>query len=235
MSLADSIINVESGGDPNARNSRSSASGPGQFINGTWLAMIKQHRPDIAAGKSDDELLALKSDPSLSRDMTDDYAADNSKLLSRAGLPVTPGTEYLAHFAGPQGAIGILNADPSAPAASVLGSRFAKANPSLAGYTAGQLAAWADKKMGGASSPPSTRAPMSIAGPAADGKSAAPSPAPSQGSPQQAAQAAPAAASNPIASYEAISQLAAVPKLATILPARPNPLGVRLAPLSFAG
>ena len=33
------------------------------------------------------------------------YADQNGKLLSQAGHPVTPGTTYLAHFAGPKGAV----------------------------------------------------------------------------------------------------------------------------------
>src|SRR5581483_5537127 len=224
MALVDQIIGVESGGDPNARNSRSSASGPGQFIDSTWLSMVKQHRPDIADGKSDADLLALKTDPGLSREMTAAYAADNAGLLQRNGLPVTAGTQYLAHFAGPQGAIGILNADPNAPAASVLGQGFAKANPTLAGYTAGQLAAWADRKMGGS-------APMSIAGPQAAPQSAPAAPAPSQGASgndaQAPAAAAPAPRAAPMITPDQIAQLATVPTIKNILPAR--------APFSLGG
>lgn len=226
MSLADNIINVESGGDPNAQNPLSSASGPGQFIDSTWLSMVKQHAPDVADGKSDAEILALKSDPTLSRQMTAAYAADNAAVLSKNGLPVTPGTTYLAHFAGPQGAVGILNADPNAPAASVLGQGFAKANPSLAGYTAGQLAAWASRKMGGA-------APMSMAGPQTASQSAPTAPAPTQAPVQNSAPAAPAAAASP--PPFSIAALAATPKLQNILPNRPNPYGLKIAPFSLGG
>lgn len=161
MSLIDSIISAESGGDPNARNPNSSATGAGQFIAGTWLDTIKAARPDIAQGKSDQELLALRSDPNLSREMTEAYAAQNGAILSKAGLPVTPGTTYLAHFAGPQGAVSVLNADPSAPVASVMGAAAMKANPFLQGMTVGDLRAWADRKMGGAQP-----APAPAAGPA---------------------------------------------------------------------
>jgi hypothetical protein len=93
--------------------------------------------------------------------MTAAYAGDNAGILSKAGLPVTAGSQYLAHFAGPQGAVGILNADPSTPAGSILGAGVVKANPFLAKMTAGDLAAWADRKMGG------NAAPMSMAGPQA--------------------------------------------------------------------
>lgn len=150
MALADRIIGVESGGNANARNPRSSATGAGQFIASTWEAMLAKHRPDLVQGRSREEILALRNDPELSRAMTDAYASDNSAILTGKGLPVTPGTQYLAHFAGPQGAVGILSADPAAPAGSILGGAVVKANPFLAGMSAGDLAAWADRKMGGA-------------------------------------------------------------------------------------
>lgn len=107
------IIGAESGGDPNAKNPKSSASGVGQFTNGTWLATIKKHRPDIASGRSDRELLALKNDPRLGREMTTRLTEDSARELSSAGLPVTPGTLYLAHFAGSGGAKAVLRANGS--------------------------------------------------------------------------------------------------------------------------
>lgn len=163
MALVDQIIGIESGGNPNATNPRSSASGLGQFLNSTWLSTIKQHRPDLAQGMSDPDLLALKSDPQLSREMTAAYAADNGSILSRAGLPVTPETTYLAHFAGPQGAVKVLQADPSAPVGSILGAGAVSANPFLRGMTAADLQAWASRKMGGGAAAPklASAAPVS--------------------------------------------------------------------------
>jgi hypothetical protein len=165
MALVDQILGVESGGDPNATNERSSAGGAGQFIDGTWLSMLQKHRPDLVEGRSRDDLLSLKFDPVLSKEMTAAYAADNGGILSKAGLPVTPGTQYLAHFAGPQGAVGLLRADPSAPAEAVLGARAVAANPFLRGKTAADVAAWADRKMGSQPAAAPTRAPMSLAPP----------------------------------------------------------------------
>jgi hypothetical protein len=158
MALVDSIVGAESGGDPNAQNPNSSAMGAGQFLRGTWLDTLKAARPDLAQGKSDDELAALRSDPELSRQMTEAYATQNQATLSKAGLPVTPGTTYLAHFAGPGGAVKLLQADPTASAADILGPAVVKANPFLAGMTAKDVQAWADRKMGG--SAPQPQAPQ---------------------------------------------------------------------------
>ncbi|WP_431014551.1 hypothetical protein [Bradyrhizobium pachyrhizi] len=233
MALVDQIVQAESGGKADAKNANSSASGPGQFIDATWLDMLARHRPDITGSR--DELLALKSDPTLSREMTAAYAADNAGALTRAGLPVTSGTQYLAHFAGPQGAVGILNADPSMPAGAVLGAGVVKANPFVGKMTAGDLAAWADRKMGGKG------APMSMAGPAA-APSSAPAAVPAGASASD--DAAPAPQSSPAfqitgsgggAPVVNLSQLTAVPQFTNLLPARPNPLGIKLAPFSLRG
>lgn len=210
MALVDSIISAESGGDPNAKNPNSSATGAGQFINSTWLDTIKAARPDLAQGKSDDELLALRSDPQLSREMTEAYAAQNGAILAKAGHPVTPGNTYLAHFAGPQGAVSVLNADPTAPVSSVLTPAAVKANPFLQGMTVGDLRAWADRKVGGAQpaqaapqSPPTAvpqQAPLNLIPPQAP-PIFAPQP---QQQPQQQAQAQPAP-------FEQIPQMQAPP------------------------
>lgn len=154
MGLIDSIIGAESGGNSNATNPNSSAMGAGQFINSTWLDTIKSARPDIAQGKSDAELLALRSDPQLSREMTAAYAAQNGRILSQAGYEATPGNTYLAHFAGPKGAVSVLSADPNAPISSILTPEAMKANPFLSRMTAGDLRAWADRKMGGGGGQP---------------------------------------------------------------------------------
>ena len=201
MGLIDSIIGVESGNNPNATNPNSSASGLGQFVDSTWLSTLKQARPDLVQGKSDAELLALKTDPALSREMTEAYANQNQTILSKAGVPVTPGTTYLAHFAGPGGAVKVLQADPNAPVESVLGSAAVKANPFLRGMTVSGLQAWADKKMGGSSPQPQT-AQASPAAPASGLLAQSPAPgglAPQAGGllqapvfPQQPQQAAPA-------------------------------------------
>lgn len=152
MALDDQIISAESGGNPAAKNPNSSATGPGQFIDSTWLSMIGRYRPDLAQGRSPDQILAMRSDPALSRQMTSAYAQENAQTLQNAGLPVNPGTIYLAHFAGPQGAVGLLSADPSAPASSVLTPAAVKANPFLKGMTVGDVRDWASRKMGGNSS-----------------------------------------------------------------------------------
>lgn len=195
-------IAAESGGDPSARNPNSSAGGLGQFIDATWLAMLAKHRPDIQG--TPQELLALKFDPALSRAMTDAYAKDNGAILQNAGLPVTPGSTYLAHFAGPGGAVKVLQSDPNAPVSDILGAAAVNANPFLRGMTAGQLQAWADRKMGG----PATAAPQASLATAAI--PSAPAPIFAQ-APQPQAQ--PEAQPSSLYSQMPVEQLAAPPPI----------------------
>ncbi len=147
MALADQIIGAESGGSPTARNARSSAGGAGQFIDSTWLSMLSKYRPDLAQLPREQQL-ALKDDPALSRAMTGAYAQENAAYLRARGHSDTPGNTYLAHFAGPQGADKVLSADPQKKAVDILDPAAAQANPFLANMTAGDLRAWADRKMG---------------------------------------------------------------------------------------
>ncbi len=142
-----------------SKNPASSAVGAGQFINSTWLDVLKRNRPDLAQGRSDAELLALRADRNLGREMTDAYRRENAATLTRQGVEATPGAQYLAHFLGPGAAVAVLKADPSTPVVDALaksvGPDKAKAmvaaNPSiLSGQLAGSVTQWADKKMGGA-------------------------------------------------------------------------------------
>lgn len=218
MSVTDSIISAESGGNPNAQNPNSSASGPGQFIDSTWLDTVRKHRPDLAG--SDSDLLSLKTDPKLSAEMTAAYAGDNQAILSKNGLPVTPGTTYLAHFAGPGGAVKILQADPGASASDILGPAALKANPFLQGMTAQGLQAWAAKKMGATVPEPGVQ-PQATPAPA----NAAPPAIPQQPAPVFAPQAQPAAPS-------AFAQMPAPPQAAPIFMPQRRPIdlsGLRAA------
>jgi hypothetical protein len=157
--LVERIIAVESNGDPNAKNSRSSATGLGQFLDETWLDMVRAYRPDLAGGRSEQETLNLRRDPVLAREITIRLVERNVAMLKQRGLPVTAGTVYLAHFAGRAGAVAILSAPDNSDAALVIASadstgrtkrgRLIKANPFLEHLTVADLKVWADRKMRG--------------------------------------------------------------------------------------
>lgn len=143
------IIQNESGGDPNIPNKNSTAKGLGQFIDSTWLTMVKRYRPDIANGKSNAQIIALKTNAPLAREMTTRYVEENAKALRSAGLPVTDGNLYLAHFLGPGGAIKLLTAqDKSQPVVNLVGQKVVDANRFIQGKSVQWVIDWTARKMG---------------------------------------------------------------------------------------
>jgi hypothetical protein len=155
--VIDQIIKVESNGDPNLKNKRSSATGLGQFLDETWLFLMRAHRPDLVSERTEAEVLDLRRDPGVAREITARFTERNANVLKRRGLPVTPGTLYLAHFAGAAGAVAVLSALEEADAASIMASadatgrtkreKLVKANPFLERFTVADLRSWADRKM----------------------------------------------------------------------------------------
>jgi hypothetical protein len=146
MALLDQIISAESGGNPTLTNPRSSAGGLGQFLNSTWLSTIKRDFPQIADGKTDAQIIALKTDPAqadLQRQALAAFTKGNQDYLTSKGIDPTPGNTYLAHFAGPGGAVAALS-NPDAPVEKILGQAAVDANPQIRGMTGAQLAQWAD-------------------------------------------------------------------------------------------
>ncbi len=155
--LADVIITAESNGNAREKNKNSSATGPAQFLDDTWLEMIAAYRPALATGHSHKEILALRRDPALAREMTSRFMQRNAKMLRKRNLPVTPGTLYLTHFAGVAGAIAVLSGRDTDPAATIMAkadvsghltpAKIVAANPFLADFTLADLKHWADAKM----------------------------------------------------------------------------------------
>lgn len=151
--VASKIIGVESGGRANARNKTSSASGLGQFTDSTWLSLYKQKLG--AGGLTDQQILAKKTDPELSRRMTNFLVDANKAVLGDKGLPATDANVYTLHFLGPEHGVDLIRAPADKPVESFLPREFITANKSvLAGKTAGQVREWAARKMGGSAAPP---------------------------------------------------------------------------------
>lgn len=157
--LVDRIIGAESNNRFDATNKTSSAAGTAQFIEGTWLDLIRVHRPELTRSRTKAETLELRREPKIAREMTARFVERNAALLKKRGLPVTASTIYLAHFAGGPGAVAILSADENADAAWVMAKADAKgrikrdqiikANPFLQHFSVSDLKRWADRKMQG--------------------------------------------------------------------------------------
>lgn len=124
---------LESGLDPNARASTSSAAGLYQFTQGTWLATLSRHGAEQGLGDAlagtRAERLALRFDPQASAQMAAALAADNRQgLRDSLGREPDASELYLAHFLGLGGArqfLAALAGNPAQDAAALLPSAAA--------------------------------------------------------------------------------------------------------------
>ncbi len=112
--LTDRIVQVESGGKARAKNPLSSATGAGQFITKTWIRMMNTYRPELARTLSTADLLALRYDPTISREMVSNLAREGEAYLRARGHQITAGRLYLCHFLGMEGAHQVLSSPGSA-------------------------------------------------------------------------------------------------------------------------
>jgi hypothetical protein len=143
----------ESGLNPGARASTSSAAGLFQFVEQTWLATVKRYgarhglggwadritqgadgRFRVADPASRRALLDLRLDPQAAALMAGEMAADHAAYLKgRTGRDPSAGELYAAHFLGPAGSARLIEAARSRPDASAasLFPDAAAANPSI--------------------------------------------------------------------------------------------------------
>ncbi|MEI9899672.1 MAG: transglycosylase SLT domain-containing protein [Hyphomicrobium sp.] len=143
----------ESSLNPEARAATSSAVGLFQFLESTWLQVMKQEGPRLGyqhyadaitrnadgdyviADKSlREEVLALRENPQVASDLAAAFTRNNGEYLAeRFGRMPSPGELYIAHFLGAEGAeklfvAGLQNPDQ---VAADLFPRQARANPSI--------------------------------------------------------------------------------------------------------
>jgi len=130
------VNHIESGGNPAATSSTSTASGLGQITVPTAKALA----PSLA-GLSDQQVQKMVQQPAVSNDLTAELAKKNAAYLTANNLPANDGTVYLAHNFGAGGAKALLTADPNTPVENVLPKEDITANPDLEGKTVGQVIA----------------------------------------------------------------------------------------------
>lgn len=108
---------LESGFNPSARARTSTAAGLFQFVEGTWLQMMKRHGAAHGlAGLGKAEALALRNDPWISSLMAARHMAENAQALETGlGRPAGRTDLYLAHFLGLGGALRFLRGLAEAP------------------------------------------------------------------------------------------------------------------------
>ena len=130
----------ESSLKPNAQSSASSAAGLFQFIDQTWLGLVKEHGSQYglanyagaitkdadgryhAASGERQAILNLRKDPEVCALMAGEYAkSTQGQMRASLGRDVCGGELYAAHFLGPGAAcrlIKLVGSDPSANASA---------------------------------------------------------------------------------------------------------------------
>lgn len=143
----------ESSLNPNAKASTSTATGLFQFLEGTWMEVMKeegprlgyQHYADAISVTADGdyvipdkalrkEVLALREDPKIAADLAAAFTRNNGVYLQqRFGRMPSAGELYIAHFLGAKGAETMFTAGLADPEqlATKLFPRQAKANPTI--------------------------------------------------------------------------------------------------------
>ncbi len=160
-------VGVEKGTTAGAKNPNSTATGDGQFINGTWLDLMSRNRPDLVAGKTEAEILAMRKDPLLALEMTEVYGRENGRYMQANGIEPTVALIRLAHFMGPGGVVKAVKAAPDTPITEIMSAKEIADNADIrregrafASWTAGDLLEWANDQAGakGASAMDAARA-----------------------------------------------------------------------------
>jgi len=135
----DRLMLAESGGRLYAKNPATSAYGPFQFLSETFLDVVRRSFPELAAGKSDAEILKLRASMEVARNAALIYTRENASFLAAHGTTVNAANLRLAFFVGPGGALKVLTAKPEEALVNILSSAAIAANPFLGGMTAGGL------------------------------------------------------------------------------------------------
>ena len=129
---------LESGLNPSARAGTSSATGLYQFIDQSWLGVVKQHGSEYGLGWAADAIsrgsngrltvtdpamrraiLDLRNNPAVSASMAAEFASDNKASLEGSLGRRATGTDlYMAHFLGLGGARSFLKTMQANPGVS---------------------------------------------------------------------------------------------------------------------
>jgi|GEM_PF-340002 len=143
----------ESSLNPTAKAPSSSATGLFQFLDSTWLQVMKEEGPRLGYQKYADaitqdkngdyviknkairaQVLKLRENPQVAADMAAAFTQSNGQYLQQKfGRMPSPGELYIAHFLGPQGAEKLFDAglqDPDQNAAKLFPSQ-ARSNPAI--------------------------------------------------------------------------------------------------------
>ena len=135
----DRLMAAESGGRLDAKNPRSTALGPFQFIESTFLFVVNKYFPSEVASLTREQVLALRTDMAFSRRAAGAYSNHLISALKTEGLPATTVNVRLAFLVGPAAAVRLLKTAPDQPLKKALSADAIAANPYISGATIANL------------------------------------------------------------------------------------------------
>ena len=141
----DRLMAAESGGRSRAKNPRSTALGPFQFIKSTFLELTRRHFPQEISGLSEAAILKLRTDPSLSRRAAAVFCKESVDYLKGKGLEPNFAHLRLAYLLGPADAARIMQAQQQTPVVRLLSPAVIKANPFMRSMSVTDLLAKSER------------------------------------------------------------------------------------------
>jgi hypothetical protein len=143
----DRVMAAESGGRRSAKNPRSSALGPFQFIRSTFLDIARRHLPSEIAGLSEGEILELRRNRELSRRAAAAFCRENVAVLKEEGIRPTFAHLRLAFLLGATDAARIILAQERTAVRQLLSPAVIKANPFMRSMSVSDLLAKSERDL----------------------------------------------------------------------------------------
>lgn len=143
----DRLMAAESGGRRNAKNPRSSALGPFQFIKSTFLDIARRHFTTEIADLSEEEILELRQNRELSRRAAAAFCRESMEFLKEEGIRPTFAHLRLAFLLGPADAARVIQAEERTPVRDLLSVAVIKANPFMRGMSVSDLLAKSERDL----------------------------------------------------------------------------------------
>jgi len=143
----DRLMTAESGGRRNAKNPRSSALGPFQFIRSTFLDIARRHLPTEIAGLGDEDVLELRRNRELARRAAAAFCRESMEFLKEEGIRSTFAHLRLAFLLGPADAARIIQAQERTRVSDLLSPAVIKANPFMRGMSVSDLLAKSEQDL----------------------------------------------------------------------------------------
>jgi hypothetical protein len=143
----DRLMTAESGGRSNAKNPRSSALGPFQFIKSTFLDIARRYLTAEIAGLNEEEILELRRNRELSRRAAAAFCRESVEFLKEEGIQPTFAHLRLAFLLGPVDAARVIQAQERTPVKNLLSSAVIKANPFMRRMSVSDLLAKSERDL----------------------------------------------------------------------------------------